>query len=79
LAPRQVPAADTGDVDMEAGDEELVLALATVAALRHRATADAKRGARAELGTLLETARAEVAQLFAARQRRARGGWLDEG
>jgi hypothetical protein len=79
LAPRQAPTADAGEVAIEAGDEELVLALATVAVLRHRATADAKRGARTELRALLDTARSEVAQLFAARQRRVRGGWLGDG
>ena len=79
LAPRQAPTADAGNVDIDDGDEELVLALATVAVLRHRATADAKRGARTDLRALLDTARAEVAQLFAARQRRVRGGWLGNG
>ncbi len=79
LAPRHTPTTDVGDVDMSAGDDELIVALAMVAALRQRATADAKRGARSELRPLVEAARAEAAQLFAARQRRVRGGWLGDG
>lgn len=79
LAPRQAPADDAGAVDIEAGDEELVLALAMVAVLRHRATADGKRRARSDLPVLIEEARREVARLFAARQRRVRGGWLEAG
>lgn len=79
LAPRPVPAADAGEVDLVAGDEELIVTLALAAALSRRATADAKRGARTELRALADAARAEAAQLFKARQRRVRGGWLADG
>jgi hypothetical protein len=76
LAPRQVPATDLEEVDIAGGDEELVLVLALAAALRRRAVEDGKRGARSELSRLADAARAEAASLFAARQRRVRGGWL---
>ena len=79
LAPRQVPTADAGEVDIAAGDDELIVTLALAAALGRRATADAKRGARTELRALAEAARAEAAHLFTARQRRVRGGWLEDG
>jgi len=77
LAPRLVPADDVSAVDLAAGDEEIVLALAQAAALRRRAVEDGKRGGRpGGLAALAEAARAEAARLLAARRRRARGGWL---
>ncbi|MDQ3692886.1 MAG: hypothetical protein M3464_04570 [Chloroflexota bacterium] len=76
LASRQIPATDLEETDIGAGDEELVLVLALAAALRQRAVDDGKRGARSEMLRLAEAARTEAAKLFAARQRRVRGGWL---
>ena len=76
LTARAVPTDDIGQVDILPGDEEIVLALATASALRRRATEDAKRGLRSGIASLAEVARAEAGRLFAARRRRARGGWL---
>lgn len=77
LAPREVPVDDVSDVDLVAGDEELIVVLALASALGQRAADDAKRGMRSELRALAEAARAEAAHLYRARSRRARSGWLD--
>jgi hypothetical protein len=76
LAPRQVPTDDVSAVDVVDGDEELVVVLALASALGQRAADDAKRGARSEMRTLADAARTEAANLYRARQRRVRGGWL---
>jgi hypothetical protein len=54
----------------------LVVLLALAAALRRRATEDAKRGMPPLASGLEAAARAAAERLFAARGRRARGGWF---
>jgi len=77
LLPRADPADDASPVDVAPGDEEIVLALATAAALRRRAVEDAKRGSRpAGIAALAAAADAEADRLLAGRRRRARGGLL---
>ena len=77
LVARAVPTDDAAALDVVAGDEEVLVAMAAATALRRRATADAKRGMRpAGLDALAAALRLEAARLIAARQRRARGAWL---
>jgi hypothetical protein len=76
LAERTPPVDDATTLDIAPGDEELVLALALAAALRRRATDEAKHGLSPLASGLEAAARAEAERLFAARRRRARGGWL---
>lgn len=76
LAPRQVPTDDVAAVDLVAGDEDLIVTLALASALGQRAADDAKRGMRSEMRALADAARTEAANLYRARQRRVRGGWL---
>jgi hypothetical protein len=79
LSGRTLPADDVTAVDLIPGDEEIVLLLAVVTALRRRTVEDAKRGsARSAASVAVIADRAEHAAewLIAARRRRAHGGWL---
>ena len=78
--PRGVPADDVSAVDVAAGDEEIMLALAAAIALRRRAVEDGKRGAYSRgappILELAERAEGEAEHLIGRRKRRAAGGWL---
>jgi hypothetical protein len=77
LKARTPPGDDVAAVDVGAGDEEIVVALAAATALRRRAAEDAKRGMHSGgIAALAEALRAEAGRLLAARRRRARGSWL---
>ena len=80
--PRGVPTDDATALDVGAGDEEIVLALAVAVALRRRTVEDGKRGAygRGSSPVLLLAERAELdaERLMRRRTRRAAGGWLAE-
>ncbi|HET7093248.1 MAG TPA: hypothetical protein VFI22_07220 [Thermomicrobiales bacterium] len=76
LAARTLPADDATALDIVPGDEALVASLALAAALRRRATEDAKRGMPPLTAGLAAATQAAAERLFAARGRRARGGWL---
>jgi hypothetical protein len=78
--PRAAPVDDAMAVDVAAGDEEIVLALAAAVALRRRAVEDGKRGVYGRGSSpalaLAERAEAEAERLIGRRRRRAAGGWL---
>jgi len=79
FARRDLPSDDLTAVDIQAGDEALVVTLAAAIAMRQRAASDAKRGlGRACGGTaaLADRLQRNAERLIAARKRRARGGWL---
>lgn len=79
LAGRELPADDVTAAEIVAGDEEIVVAIAAATALRRRAIEDGKRGLTRGSGATMSSADAfdrDVERLFAARLRRARGGFV---
>ena len=75
LAARTLPAADGTAVSIEAGDEPIVLQLGVWAALYRRHIEDYKRGVAGD-AAVVTWAKEEARTMFAARNRRIRGGWL---
>ena len=76
-AARAIPADDAVAVDVAAGDEEIVLGLATAAALEQRVVAEAKRGtANAALRARADLSRQTAERALAQRRRVVRGTWL---
>jgi hypothetical protein len=73
---RSLPTDDATALDIAPGDEELVLSLALAAALRRRATEDAKRGMASPANGLADTALADAERRFAAQRRAVGGGGL---
>lgn len=79
LAIRELPSDDLTAVDIQAGDEALIVTLAAAIAMRQRAASDAKRGLGGEreaAATLADRLQRDAERLIAARRRRARGGWI---
>ena len=76
FAARAAPIDDVAAIDVFPGDEGVVLVLAAAAALRRRATEDAKRGHLVPTAPLAVAAEAEAERLLGSRRRRARGGRL---
>jgi hypothetical protein len=79
FALRDLPGDDLTAVDIQAGDEAIVVTLAAAIAMRQRAASDAKRGLSREHGaaaTLADRLHRDAERLISARKRRARGGWL---
>lgn len=81
LGERQTPVDDVAAVDLDPGDEEIVVLLAAAGALRRRAVEDAKRGSARSAEALLAAADGfeRLAEERLAARRRAFGGWLAEG
>jgi hypothetical protein len=76
---RSLPTDDVTSIEVIPGDEEIVVLLASAAALRRQAVAEGKQGfsrGRDPLALAAEAARLEADRLIAARRRRVRGGWL---
>jgi hypothetical protein len=76
---RSLPTDDVTVVEVIPGDEEIVVLLASAAALRRQVVAEGKQGlsrGRDPLALASEAARLEADRLIAARRRRVRGGWL---
>lgn len=77
LAPRPLPSDDVTTVEIDPGDEDLVVGLAASAALTRRAVEDAKRGLNPQPVAMLAAAiEADSGERLRARSRRASGGWL---
>ncbi|MEJ7762382.1 MAG: hypothetical protein WKF80_06275 [Thermomicrobiales bacterium] len=75
-AARARPGSDAVAIDVATGDEEIVLGLATAAALDQRVVADAKRGtANGALGTRAEMSRQAAERALTHRRRVVRGAW----
>ncbi len=77
LGPRSLPTDDAADLDIVAGDEDVVALLAAAFALERRAADEAKRGVapiRGGTAGLAGEARAEAERALRARRRRARLG-----
>jgi hypothetical protein len=84
LGGRSLPGDDVTAVDVIAGDEDIVVLLASATALRRRAIEDGKRGlgrngATASIADSAEVFQNEAERLLLARRRRARGGWTATG
>jgi hypothetical protein len=79
LARREPPADDVTELDLRAGDEEIVVLLAASGALLRRAVEHGKRGAEPAglaLARVAESHAREVDRLITARRRQAASGWL---
>jgi hypothetical protein len=79
LGARSLPPDDVTAVEIVPGDEEIVVLLATAAALRRRIAEDAKRGIGREGKTVVDAANGyqqTAMNRLAARKRRARGSFL---
>ena len=77
LGTRPLPADDVTAVEIEPGDEELVVGLAASAALTRRAVEDAKRGLNPQpVSMVAAVVEAEAGERLRVRSRRATGGWL---
>ncbi|CAA9327879.1 MAG: hypothetical protein AVDCRST_MAG24-670 [uncultured Nocardioidaceae bacterium] len=77
LGPRPLPADDVTAVEIEPGDEELVVGLAASSALTRRAVEDAKRGLNSQpVAMVAAVVEADAAERLRVRTRRATGGWL---
>jgi hypothetical protein len=82
LGGRTLPGDDVTAVDVIAGDEDIVVLLASATALRRRAIEDGKRGlgrAVATVASVAEVFQNEAERLIVSRRRRARGGWTALG
>ncbi|HEY7035084.1 MAG TPA: hypothetical protein VH482_27335 [Thermomicrobiales bacterium] len=84
LGGRTLPTDDVTAVDVDDGDEDIVVLLAAATALRRRAIEDGKRGAgrgagNGPIAVSADVCRNEAERLIAARRRRARGGWTATG
>ena len=79
LGPRPLPADDVTPVEVDPGDEDLVVSLAASAALTRRAVEDAKRGLNGQPVALVAAmVEAESGERLRVRSRRATGSWLAE-
>jgi hypothetical protein len=82
LTHRTPPADDTTPLDMQAGDDDLLIAQTIAIALERRAIADGKqwtgRGPVHPLAAAARSAQMDADRLFWERLRRARGGYLEE-
>lgn len=79
---RAVPADDVTALDIESGDEEILILLTVAAALRRRAVEDAKRGNGRSATALLQAADGfdkDAAACFSDGRRRIAAGWLAKG
>jgi hypothetical protein len=79
LGARTPPADDIAAVDVIAGDEEILVLMASAAALRRRAIEDGKRGSSRSsnpLATLADTLDRDAEQRMRSRRRRIHGGHL---
>lgn len=77
LDAREVPTDDLAAVDIENGDEEVLLALAAATALHRRTIEDAKRGVpNRAVAAAATAAEAGGERLLATRRRRVRSAWL---
>lgn len=79
---RAVPTDDVTALDLESGDEEIMILLSVAAALRRRAVEDAKRGNSRGATALLQAADGfdkDAAAGFADSRRRIAAGWLMKG
>jgi hypothetical protein len=84
LGERSLPGDDATAVDVVAGDEDIVVLLASATALRRRAIEDGKRGrgrggATASIADSAEVFQNEAERLLLTHRRRARGGWTATG
>lgn len=77
LGPRPLPSNDITAVEIDPGDDDIVVGLAASAALTRRAVEDAKRGLNGQPIALLAAAiEADAGERLRTRARRATGGWL---
>ncbi len=79
LESRSLPGDDVTPVELPGADEAIVVTLAAAIAMRRRAVEDAKLGfggRQNAAAAMAERLQRDAERMIAARQRRARGGWL---